>query len=544
MSDGRDVRELGETYVEGMLAFRPTTATLLGDHRYDHELGDPSTEAVEDYARLLRTLLSGLRSTPSDALDGEAAIERRLLRSVLETELLDIEEIRIWDRHPSRFLDPPLDGCFGLLIADHLPADDRAESLVARLEQVPTFLSQGRAAVEAAPEIYVETALETAHAGAAFFAETVVDWVSDHAPDHLDVIRAVTGPAIAAYEEVMDWLEDMPRLGDFAIGGEHFAARLRIAHLLDESPDDLAARGEQILRSTIEELAEVAQHRDPQRSWREQIAALKDDHPSPSDLIAAYERAMGWTRAETTRTGLVPMPPGDPVLVVEPTPRPWRATIPYAAYLSPPPFASGAPGRFWVTPPDDDIDEEELAELLRGHGAASIAVTAVHEGYPGHHLQLSWANAHRSRLRRIVDAPMFVEGWGFYCEDLFHEHGLYDDAARLWQLKDQLWRALRVVLDVDLHCGDEDVDGAVRALVEIADLEAPNARVEVRRYAETPTYPLSYAIGKAEFVAMRDRVQDAEGESFDERRFHERLLRNGTLPIPLAEQALLGAATD
>jgi hypothetical protein len=97
--------------------------------------------------------------------------------------------------------------------------------------------------VEAAPEIYVETALETAHAGAKFFAETVVDWVSAHASDHLDVIRAVTGPAIAAYEELVDWLEDMPRLGDFAIGGEHFAARLRTAHLLEESPDDLAARG-------------------------------------------------------------------------------------------------------------------------------------------------------------------------------------------------------------------------------------------------------------------------------------------------------------
>jgi uncharacterized protein (DUF885 family) len=82
----------------------------------------------------------------------------------------------------------------------------------------------------------------------------------------------------------------------------------------------------------------------------------------------------------------------------------------------------------------------------------------------------------------------------------------------------------------------------VRALVEIADLEPPNARAEIRRYAETPTYPLSYAIGKAEFVAMRDRVRDAEGDAFDERRFHERLLRNGTLPIPLAEQALLGAA--
>jgi hypothetical protein len=532
------VRELAGAYVEGMLAFRPTTATRLGDQRYDHELGDPTAEAVDDYTRLLRTLRGGLDTVATATSGPDDEVDLELLRSVLDTEILDLDEIRIWERHPSSFIDPPLDGCFALVIADHLPADVRAESLVARLEQVPSYMAAGRAAVEAAPDVYVDTALEMARSAESFFAETLVGWVERRAPDHLDVIRAVIGRAVDAYEETAEWLEDMPRLGDFAIGEEHFAERLRVAHLLEDTPTEVADRGETILRATLEELREVAGRRDPERSWREQIAELKDDHPDGDGLLRSYEDAMAWTREVIEETGLVPLPPDDPELIVEATPAPWRSTIPYAAYLAPPPFAKGAPGRFWVTPPSSDLGREGGPEQLREHGSASITVAAVHEGYPGHHLQLSWANAHPSVLRRIADAPMFVEGWAFYCEELFHDHGLYDDAVRLWQLKDQIWRALRVVLDVDLHCGDETVDGAARALVEIADLEEASALTEVRRYTETPTYPLSYALGKMEFLAMRDRVRRAEGSDFDERRLHERLLRNATLPLRLAERAL------
>jgi uncharacterized protein (DUF885 family) len=539
LTDRDSVRTLTDGYVEGLLAFRPTSATLLGDHRYDGDLGDPTADAVNDFLRFLRTLHDELEHVSGDALDPEDDVDRRLLVSALRTDMLDLQEIRTWEHHPHSFLDPPLEGCFALLVADWLPAAERVESLVARLEKVPSFVAAGRRTVLAAPEIHVESALLAARTGMEFFRTTVVDWVEGNDPDHVDVVRAVVGPAADAYEETIDWLEDMPRLGDFAVGEELFAARLREAHLVELPPAAVAERGESLVRATLDELDEVASARDPSRSWREQIEELKDDHPSAEELLGRYEDVMRWTREVVTDGRLAPLPPGDPPLLVEPTPRPWRHTIPYAAYVQPPPLSSGAVGRFWVTPPDDGMGTDELEDALRGHGTASIVLTAVHEGYPGHHLQLCWANAHPTRLRRIADAPMFVEGWGLYCEELFHEHGLYDDGTRLWQLKDQLWRALRVVLDVNLHCGDETVAGAVRALVDVADLEEANARAEVRRYTETPTYPLSYALGKEGIVALRDRVRTALGPRFDENAFHERLLRNGTLPISLAEKALL-----
>jgi uncharacterized protein (DUF885 family) len=110
------------------------------------------------------------------------------------------------------------------------------------------------------------------------------------------------------------------------------------------------------------------------------------------------------------------------------------------------------------------------------------------------------------------------------------------------QLKDQLWRAARVVLDMRLHCGGATFEEAIDYLVDVARLERDNAEAEVRRYTSTPTYQIGYAIGKAEILAVRDAVQAAEGSQFDLARFHARLLEFGHIAVPLSAAVLRATA--
>lgn len=534
------LEQLVDAYVEAHHTFHPHLATLNGDHRFDHDLGDPTADAVVDLLTLVRTLLRATDAFDPAQLDRDERIEFLLLVSELETTELDLEHIRLWAHDPSRLLDVPLTACFGLLIADEVPVEDRAAALEARLEQIPGWLAAGRATIRRAADPLVETTSATAGAARAFIGRTVPAWMEANAPQRLDHLRDLIERADAALERTVAWAQQLPRTEEAGVGEAGFAERLRVAHLLNESPSELVERGEGIIEQTQELLEEVAARRDPQHSWREQVEELRDDHPARDALVSEYEQAMRWSRQLVREHELAPPAPGDPELLVEPTPGPWRSTVPYAAYLRPAPFGAPSVGRFWVTPPDDDAEQQDVTALLRDHPRASLKVVAVHEGYPGHHQQLAWANAHPSPLRRIVDASAFVEGWGLYCEELFHEHGLYDDATRLWQLKDRLWRGVRVIVDVGLHTGELDVDGCVRQLVEVAGLDPRNARAEVRRYAGSPTQPMSYAIGMDALVGVRERVQRAEGADFDERDFHARLLRNGTLPPALAEEALLG----
>ena len=128
-----------------------------------------------------------------------------------------------------------------------------------------------------------------------------------------------------------------------------------------------------------------------------------------------------------------------------------------------------------------------------------------------------------------------VEGWALYCEQLMDETGDYaDDEARLFQLVNLLWRAIRIVLDVGLHTRGMSPAEAVDYMVEHLPIERASAEAEVRRYCAWPTYQLCYAVGRRELLRLRDAYREAAGADFDRRRFHDTLLRYGGLPVSLA----------
>ena len=168
-------------------------------------------------------------------------------------------------------------------------------------------------------------------------------------------------------------------------------------------------------------------------------------------------------------------------------------------------------------------------------------MTALHEGYPGHHLQLSVANRIESLVRRQLGTTVFIEGWALYCEEMMEEEGFLADPRNvLFRLKDQLWRACRVVIDVGLHCSGMSFDEAVDMLVGVAKLERENAAAEVRRYTKTPTQPMSYLIGKKQILELREERRAAEGRRFNLKRFHDRLLSFGSIPVAMIRTAMAG----
>jgi uncharacterized protein (DUF885 family) len=120
------------------------------------------------------------------------------------------------------------------------------------------------------------------------------------------------------------------------------------------------------------------------------------------------------------------------------------------------------------------------------------------------------------------------------------EQGYYTDPrVRLMQLRALLWRACRVLLDVRLHTGQMTLEEAGAFLQQEAKLEASHARAEARRYAITPTQPMTYVMGRSALLALRDEMQRRQGARFDLRRFHDHLLSLGSMPPPLIRDALL-----
>ncbi len=132
-----------------------------------------------------------------------------------------------------------------------------------------------------------------------------------------------------------------------------------------------------------------------------------------------------------------------------------------------------------------------------------------------------------------------MEGWAHYCEDMMQEVGFNtSDEVRFIQLLDIIWRAWRIIIDVDLHCGKMTFDEAVDALVREAGMEKPSAVAEVKRYTQYPGYQLSYLLGKHLIKELREEVEGRMGDNFSLGFFHDTILYAGSIPFHLLRRAV------
>ncbi len=341
------------------------------------------------------------------------------------------------------------------------------------------------------------------------------------------------------------------REGEFRTpaGREAFVAALRTRHGVDATPEDLERKGLELLRAATAELEALAAARFPGRTWREALDEVRRDHPAPAEVPGEALAAAVAARDFCLERGLVTIPPEARVGHVELVGDEMARSYPFAAYSFREETADGASGRYMVSPGATWMSAEQRAERLGGACRAWTRVVAPHEMWPGHHLQFWYADRFSTPLRREAGTPVFVEGWGLYCEWLLDLHGFFPRAEeRLCLLAMRAWRACRVVLDARLHCGGCTPEEAIGFLVENAGLTRDAATAEVRRYMGNPTQPFSYAWGWREILRLRADEEARLGERFSERAFHDRLLRCGPIPFPFVRRLFgygeEGAAAD
>lgn len=537
-----DFGELTEEILEFIWETNPIWATFAGIHKHDGELGRFERAQLEDVNSKTGEYLTQLSGLARESLDHGQLVDYTILTNALESSVKSFEEIREWEKNPSVYSQTVIYGVFLLMIRQCASVKDRQASILSRLRQAPRVLEEGRANLKDSPEIFTKVGIEVAEGGIRFL-KGLIPALVEETPELGGELLKANARALTALEAYLEFLKDehLPKSkGEFAIGEELFNFKLRTDHMLPHDAKSLLEIGEELFAATENDLGAFAKEIDGEKRWYEIVDELKRDHPDADGLIEFYREQMERSRRFTLEQNLVTVPEGEE-LVVMATPVFERPTIPYAAYMPPAPFEEEQKGLFYVTPVDEESRPEKQEEQLRGHSVHKVPITALHEGYPGHHLQLVHSNRVRSKVRKMFSTSVFAEGWALYCEELMYDHGYYrDPRVRLMQLKDQLWRAARVIVDVNLHTRRMTFDEAVNFLVDKVRLEGVNAISEVKRYCATPTQPMSYVIGKLEIMKLKDDYKRKMGDGFDLRCFHDLLLSFGTIPVALVRKEILG----
>jgi uncharacterized protein (DUF885 family) len=177
-----------------------------------------------------------------------------------------------------------------------------------------------------------------------------------------------------------------------------------------------------------------------------------------------------------------------------------------------------------------------LAEQMPLFG---LAAWVLHEGVPGHHLQIALAQemTELPEFRRADDLTAYVEGWGLYAEKLGEDMGIYRDPYEYFgRLSLEMWRACRLVIDTGLHLMGWSREQAMACLREHSALAPAEIEYEVDRYVAWPGQALAYKVGEQKILELRQRATQRLGARFDLRRFHDLVLGSGPMPLATLER--------
>lgn len=214
---------------------------------------------------------------------------------------------------------------------------------------------------------------------------------------------------------------------------------------------------------------------------------------------------------------------------VRPVPREIEANYTTGRY-NPGSYANGVAGGYMVN--TSSLDQRPLYEL---------PALTLHEAVPGHHLQIALQQelGDLPWFRRNANATAFVEGWGLYSEYLGYEMGIYRTPyERFGRLSYEMWRACRLVADTGIHWMGWDIEQARACFRDNSALSELNIQTELERYISWPGQALAYKIGELTILRLRRRAEEALGDDFNVRRFHDAVLLGGPLPMDVLEQRI------
>lgn len=520
--------EVYRSYFDLRWHFNPAAATSAGVTAENGRLGSYDPDSMRAHLAAFRSMMGAVEELEPEDLQSE--IDRTAVLGDVRSTVFRFTHEEPHVRNPGFWLGHVYQALYAVLDRpDGTPAE-RAGWILERLRGMPAFLGAARDTLRDPPRVFLDTATAMVDGGGVLLGEAAA-FCREHLPadaEAVDRAAADAEGALARFRLALDtdFSASSTETG-FAIGEDQFNRRLHHEHALNATAPELWRYGLHLVEETEQELIQLASRIDPGTPWRSLIERLRNQAPVTGDAVAVYRSEIERSLAFVRERDLMTIPDG-PLLVL-PTPGYLRPLIPIAAYTPPGEYSEDRTGRFYVS-----AGARPGRNSTVGTCRYELPTTALHEGYPGHHLQLLRARESASEVRRVIWTPVTVEGWALYCEDMMGEEGFYrSPEERLFQRLHLLWRAVRIILDIGLHTRSMSPAAAIVYLMDKVPMDYRDAESEVRRYCAYPTYQQSYAVGRREIRALRDDWRERAGGAYRAREFHDDLLQYGGLPVSL-----------
>jgi uncharacterized protein (DUF885 family) len=546
---------LAQRYYDAQARLDPVySATLVGDNRFDDQL--PITIAPAQlrqrfamYQRMQRELaaIDRGRLKPEDALTHELLdreLAGRLAFQKFPDHLLPVQHMNAV---------PVLLATFGSGQAEQpLKTVAQYDAYLKRISRLPAWVDQaivnmreGMRRGVVLPKAITTAALPQVQAlGQGAVADSPFHAPVKNLPASFSAadkrrLTAAYGQAVgrqvmpamrklAAFME-KDYLpagRDTAGWGALPDGAAWYAQWVRDQTTTDLAPDEIHATGLKEVARIQGELAVLAPRLGYEGDPRQLLAWVRTNDKflpfrSEAQILDAYRAINDKVKAQLPRLfGRQPRA----ALDILPEPELTRATA--SDHYSLPAEDGSRPGVYWAV----------ITDPAR-YDMTTMTALFLHEGQPGHHFQMAMQQEMalpQFRKRAWINA--FGEGWALYAETLGREMGLYEDpAAYVGQLRLELFRAARLVVDTGLHAKGWTRDQAVAYLMDNVGFSEAQARNQIHRYMAWPGQALGYKLGSLKIQELRERARQKLGDRFSIAAFHDAVLGEGALPLSLLD---------
>ncbi|MCW5964931.1 MAG: DUF885 domain-containing protein [Bryobacterales bacterium] len=549
--DGKRLHALFAREWEHRLQEGPLFATSVGDHRFNDKLPDYSLEAARRSHAFYEEIARDLEAIQADRLSDEDRVSYDVFRMEVQRNL-DVYETG------SYLMLVNADSGFHLYfarLAEEIPLATTKdyENYIARLHAFPALadglietMREGIRRGMTPPAITLQGFADTAavhvvddpETSALFqpfrrFPATVP--AAEHERLRAEGHAAVAKSIVPGYRKLHRFFEDeyLPgcrqTLAAHALpGGEDFYAReVRYFTTLPLSPEAIHGMGLREVARIRTEMDAVMRQTGFRGNFADFVLFLREDPQfyakTPEELL----RRAAWIckRMDGKLPAFFNRLPRQPY-TVEPVPDAIAPKYTAGRYVEAP--RSGTrPGIYWVN-----------TYALRTRSLFALEALTLHEAVPGHHLQIALAGEAEDLppFRRSVYFPAFGEGWALYAERLGLEAGFYTDPySDFGRLSYEMWRACRLVVDTGVHAQGWTRQQVIDYLAANTALSLHECTTETDRYISWPGQALAYKMGELKIRELRARAEQELGSRFDLRRFHDEILRNGSVPLSTLE---------
>lgn len=547
--------KLSADFLKGYFEGSPLTATYIGIHDYDNKLDDMSSSAIAAETDRLKKFKKEFSSLNQNTLSKDRSIDCRIILENIDESLFSMEELKEYEWNPMVYTGAVGNSIAGLIFQEFAPLEQRMKNAAARANLIPKMLEQAKANLKNAPKIHVETAIRQNQGNIGMFKEDFVKAASATSPEVQSLVTSGSENAIAALESFGKWLQDelLPKATkDYRLGKSLYEKKLTHALKSSLTPADVLNRALSEKEWVHGEMYKLAsplykEYYGEEAAGKDKLTVIKAvldkivlDHCKPEEVMDVIKKMMPQIEQFIIDKNLLALDPTQP-LVIRETPE-YQRGVSVASLESPGPLEKNMKSFYNVTPIPAEWTPEQVESYLREYNNWSLQDLSIHEGIPGHYVQLYYANRYPSVIRSVYGSGSMVEGWAVYAERMMIEQGYMngDPRMKLINLKWYIRAVLNAVIDQKIHAYGMTEKEMMDLLTKEGFQEEREAAGKWRRANLTSAQLSTYFVGFQEIWDLREAMKKKMGDKFSLKDFHETFLGFGSPSVKYIREMMLG----